>query len=165
MALKIAPDSESPVDINLATLPPVTPTHFSVPPFSANTQTIERHGFARLYYSFIYAFQGILYAVRTQQNMRIHLTLAVIAIGLGFYLHISPVEFAMIFIAITSVVIAEMFNTVAEACVDLATTEYHPLAKIAKDVAAGAVLMNAGLSVVIALFIFGPHLIALWWHH
>jgi diacylglycerol kinase len=73
-------------------------------------------------------------------------------------LRISPVEFAMVFVAITLVFIAEMFNTVAEACVDLATSEYHPLARIAKDVAAGAVLLNAMLSVVIGLLVFVPHL-------
>ena len=73
-------------------------------------------------------------------------------------LHISPVEWALVFVAITGVFIAEMFNTVAEACVDLTTQEYHPLAKIAKDVAAGTVLLNALLSIIIGLFVFGPHL-------
>ena len=64
----------------------------------------------------------------------------------------------MVFVAITGVFVAEMFNTVAEACVDLATQEFHPLARVAKDVAAGAVLANAILSGVIGLFVFGPHL-------
>ncbi len=119
--------------------------------------------------SFVYAFAGVKHTVRTQRNMRVHLTLALLAIAAGIWLHITPVEFAMVFVAITNVVIAEMFNTVAEACVDLATREYNPLAKIAKDVAAGAVLMNAGLSVIIGLFVFGPHLLnlirVLWLHH
>jgi len=77
---------------------------------------------------------------------------------LGVALHISSVEFAMVFVAITGVFIAEMFNTVFELCIDLASHDYHPLAKIAKDVAAGAVLLSAILSVVIGLFVFGPHL-------
>jgi len=64
----------------------------------------------------------------------------------------------MIFVAITGVFIAEIFNTVFELCVDLASPEYHPLAKVAKDMAAGAVLLSAMLSVVIGLFVFGPHL-------
>jgi diacylglycerol kinase len=114
--------------------------------------------------SFVYAAAGIVYAVRTQRNMRVHLALAIAAIVVGIWLQITPVEFAMVFIAITGVFISEMFNTVAEACVDLATQKYHPLAKTAKDVAAGAVLMNALLSIIIALFVFGPHLIALWRH-
>jgi diacylglycerol kinase len=114
-----------------------------------------RAGFFR---SFVYAGSGLWYAIRTQRNARVHATLAICAIALGLVLHISPVEFAMIFVAITGVFVAEMFNTVAEACVDLATQEYHPLARIAKDVAAGAVLLNAMLSVVIALLVFVPHL-------
>jgi diacylglycerol kinase len=61
-------------------------------------------------------------------------------------------------LAIAAVLVAEMFNTVVEAIVDLATPEYHPLARTAKDVAAGAVLLSAILAVVVALFIFVPHL-------
>jgi diacylglycerol kinase len=87
--------------------------------------------------------------------------MALLAMIASTILHISPVEFALIFIAITGVFIAEMFNTVIELCVDLASPQYHPLAKIAKDVAAGAVLANAILSIIIGLFILGPHLLAL----
>lgn len=108
--------------------------------------------------SFVYAFAGVRYAVRTQRNARIHLVIAILAIGAGLWLRISPVEWALVFVAITGVFIAEMFNTVAEACVDLATQEFHPLAKVAKDVAAGTVLLNAVLSIIIGLFVFGPHL-------
>jgi len=116
---------------------------------------------AKFIASFGYAFSGLWYALRTQRNVRVHVLIALLAIALGIVLHISAVEFALIFVAITAVFIAEMFNTVFELCVDLASPEYHPLAKIAKDVAAGAVLLNAMLAVVIALFVFGPHLLAL----
>lgn len=108
--------------------------------------------------SFVYAWNGLVHAIRTQRNARIHAAIGTVAVILGIVLRISPVEFAMVFVAITLVFIAEMFNTVAEACVDLATSEYHPLARIAKDVAAGAVLLNAMLSVVIGLLVFVPHL-------
>lgn len=108
--------------------------------------------------SFVYAGRGVVYAVRTQRNMRVHLALAVLAVALGIFLRISAVEFAMIFVAITGVLIAEMINTVAEACVDLATQTYHPLARVAKDVAAGTVLVASILAVVIALFVYIPHL-------
>lgn len=111
--------------------------------------------------SFVFAWNGLVYAIRTQRNARVHALIGTAAIILGLVLRISPVEFAMVFVAITLVFIAEMFNTVAEACVDLATQEYHPLARIAKDVAAGAVLLNAMLSVVIGALVFGPHLLAL----
>ena len=113
--------------------------------------------------SFVYAFAGVRYAVRTQRNARVHLAIAILAIGLGLWLGLSPLEWALVFVAITGVFIAEMLNTVVEACVDLATQEYHPLAKVAKDVAAGTVLLNAVLSIVIGLFVFGPHLFPLIW--
>lgn len=108
--------------------------------------------------SFVYAWHGLVYAVRTQRNARVHMLLGSLALLLGVVLRISPVEFAMVFVAITLVFIAEMFNTVAEACIDLVTREYHPLARIAKDVAAGAVLLNAMLSVLIGALVFIPHL-------
>jgi len=116
---------------------------------------------AKFIAGFGYAFNGLWYAIRTQRNVRVHVLIALLAIVLGIVLRISAVEFALIFVAITAVFIAEMFNTVFELCVDLASPEYHPLAKIAKDVAAGAVLLNAMLSVIIGLFVFGPHLLAL----
>src|SRR5262249_29341987 len=108
--------------------------------------------------SFVYAGRGLWHALRTQRNMRVHVGLALLAVALGVALSISPVEFAMVFVAITGVLLAEMFNTIAEACVDLATQDYHPLARTAKDVAAGAVLLSAILAVVIALFVYLPHL-------
>jgi diacylglycerol kinase len=112
---------------------------------------------------FGYAFSGLWYSLRTQRNMRVHAIMALLVLLAGVVLHISALEFAMLFIAITLVMVAEMFNTVFEISVDLSTPEYHPLAKIAKDVAAGAVLVNAILSVIIGLFVLGPHLWALLW--
>ncbi len=136
----------------------------------AHEPTTAIHGdqYARFLQSFVFAFQGVRYTLRTQFNMRVHLSLAILAIAMGIWLDISPVEFAMIFIAITLVIVSEMVNTVIEACVDLVTREYHPLAKVAKDVAAGVVLVNAVLSLIIAAFVFGPHLwtrIAVTWLH
>lgn len=121
-------------------------------------QQSQKSEWAKFIRGFGYAFSGLWYALRTQRNAQVHVIIAALAILLGFFLHISTVEFAMIFVAITGVFIAEMFNTVCELCVDLASPEYHPLAKIAKDVAAGTVLLSAMLSIVIGLLIFGPHL-------
>ena len=84
--------------------------------------------------------------------------IALLAILVGVLLRISAVEFAIIFVAISSVFIAELFNTAIELCVDMASPDYNALAKIAKDVAAGAVLLSAMLSVVIGIFVLGPHL-------
>ncbi len=141
-----------------------------VTPSAGTSEKMSRHrtestSLTAFFRSFVFAWSGLVYAVRTQRNARVHALLGTLAILLGIVLRISPVEFAMIFVAITLVFIAEMFNTVAEACVDLITDEYHPLAQIAKDVAAGAVLLNAMLSVVIGLFVFVPHLwpLALRW--
>jgi diacylglycerol kinase len=108
--------------------------------------------------SFGCAFHGLRYVLRTQRNARVHAVVATLAIAAGVLLRISAVEFAVTFVAISGVFIAEMFNTGLEACVDLASPQLHPLAKIAKDVAAGAVLVNAMLAVLIGLCIFGPHL-------
>jgi diacylglycerol kinase len=113
---------------------------------------------AKFIAGFVYAFSGLWYVLHTQRNARIHVSMAALAILLGIVLHISAIDFALVFVAITGVFIAEMFNTVFELCIDLASPDYHPLAKIAKDVAAGAVLLSAMLSIVIGLFVFGPHL-------
>lgn len=122
---------------------------------------VQKTAWSKFTAGFHYAFSGLWYALRTQRNMRVHVVVACLAVVMGIVLRISAVEFAMIFVAITGVFIAEMFNTVIELCIDLVSPAYHPLAKIAKDVAAGAVLLSAILSVVIGIFVLGPHVWAL----
>lgn len=124
----------------------------------AESRRTQRSSWGAFVRGFVFAGRGLGYALRTQRNMRVHLLLAVAAIVLGIVLRISAVEFALVFIAIMLVFGTEMLNTVVETVVDLVTTEYHPLARIAKDVAAGAVLLNAILAVLIALFVYVPHL-------
>ena len=124
-------------------------------------QQLTQSDLAKFIASFKYAFNGLWYALRTQRNARVHVSIAILAILVGIVLHISAVEFALVFVAITGVFIAEMFNTVFELCIDIAAPDYHPLAKIAKDVAAGAVLLSAMLAVVIGLFVFVPHILHL----
>ena len=77
---------------------------------------------------------------------------------LGMWLRLTWTEWAIIALTIALVLIAEMFNTVAETAIDMATNSFHPLAKIAKDVAAGAVLLVAGMAVIVGLLVLGPHL-------
>ena len=108
--------------------------------------------------SFKYAFSGVWYVVRTQRNARIHLAVALVVVALGLWLNLSYTEWAVIVLTIGLVLAAEAFNTVAEAAVDLATAERHPLARIAKDVAAGAVLLMAITAVLVGLLILGPPL-------
>src|SRR5258707_12201933 len=115
-----------------------------VPPQLPSEQ--EKSEWAKFITSFGYAFAGLWYALRTQRNMWVHVTIAILAIVLGIVLRISAVEFAMIFVAITGVFIAEKFNTVFELWVYLASPEFNPLAKISKDVEAGAVLLSASFA-------------------
>ena len=110
--------------------------------------------------SFGYALAGLWYAVRTQLNMRIHLSVSLAVLVLGLYVGLGWTQWAVLVLTIGAVLIAELFNTVAEAALDAATPYYHPLVKIAKDVAAGAVLLTALLSVIVGLLILGPPLYA-----
>ena len=111
--------------------------------------------------SFRYAFAGVRYLLWTQRNAKIHTLVAVLAILLGLLLRIERGEWLALVLTITLVLVAEAFNTAIEAVVDLASPGYHPLAKVAKDVAAGAVLLTAIASVVVGLIVFLPHLLLL----
>jgi diacylglycerol kinase (ATP) len=108
--------------------------------------------------SFRFAFSGLWYALRTQRNTRIHLTLAVAATALGMWLGLSLTQWAVLALTIGFVLVSEMLNTVAETLVDLVSPDYHPLAKVVKDVTAGAVLLTAIVSVIVGLLMLGPPL-------
>lgn len=109
----------------------------------------------KLIKSFGYAFEGVFTALK-QQNMRIHFASMIIVIVAGIYTGISKFEWLIIILMISLVIGAEMINSAIESVVDLASKEYHPLAKQAKDIAAGAVLIFAICSVVVGLIIFLP---------
>jgi len=117
-------------------------------------------GESKLVPSFDYAWQGIVHVVRTQRNMRIHLAIASAVLVLAAALGVAIMEWAILLLCMVAVIVAEMLNTVVESIVDLITGQYHPLAKVAKDVAAGAVLVTAIGSAGIGLLVLGPHL----WH-
>jgi len=112
-----------------------------------------------LLYSFRWAFAGLWYVLRTQRNARIHLLAAIAVIAMGFWLHLDVLRWSVLVLTIALVFFAEMVNTVAEAVVDLVTDEYHPIARTAKDVSAGAVLVTAMASVVVGLLVLGPPLL------
>ncbi len=95
----------------------------------------------------------------TERNMRIHMWISILVIGTGFVLKITALEWLFVLIAVGGVISLELINTALERLVDLATGDYHPLAKQAKDVAAGAVMVYALLSIIIGLIIFLPKLI------
>ena len=93
--------------------------------------------------------------------MRVHLAVAAAILVAAFLVGVAPLELAVLLVTITLVLMAELFNTAAEAIVDLASPEYHPLAKVAKDVAAGAVLVSAGGAVLVGLAILLPRIVRL----
>ncbi|HBG22802.1 MAG TPA: diacylglycerol kinase [Peptococcaceae bacterium] len=111
--------------------------------------------------SFREAGAGIWYCVVSQRNMKIHLLATIIVLIASWLLGLNPVEFALVIFAITLVLVAEMFNTAVEKTIDLYVKTYHPGARMAKHVAAGAVLVAAINSVVIGVIVFGPHLYSL----
>ncbi|HEY5523276.1 MAG TPA: diacylglycerol kinase [Desulfuromonadaceae bacterium] len=88
------------------------------------------------------AVEGILHAARAEKHMRIHFIAAIVVLLAVLFLKVTPLEFALLALSILAVLCAEMFNTAIEAVVDLVSPGYHPLAKIAKDTAAGAVLIT-----------------------
>jgi len=104
--------------------------------------------------SFAYAVAGIKYCFLTQRNMRIHTLIAVFTVFLAWQLRFSNIEFLILVITIISVLVAEMINTAIETIVDMVSPQYHPLAKIAKNVAAGAVLTTATASVIVGYILF-----------
>lgn len=108
--------------------------------------------------SFRFAFAGLWYALRTQRNTRIHLIIAAGAIALGVWLGLPSTQWAVLALTIGFVLVSEMLNTVAETLVDLISPSHHPLAKVVKDVTAGAVLLTAIISVVVGLVVLGPPL-------
>jgi diacylglycerol kinase len=114
-----------------------------------------RHGLAA---SFGFALAGLIYFVRTQRNARIHLSVAALALSLSAWLGISRVEWAVIVLTVSCVLILEGINTAIEAVVDLASPQFHPLAKIAKDVSAGMVLVASLASMAVGLLILAPPL-------
>lgn len=114
----------------------------------------------KLLKSFTYAAAGIRVCLR-EQNFKVHIVAASVAILLGFVTGITRIEWMILCVVIACVVVAEMFNTAIEKVVDLASPEIHPLAKAAKDIAAGAVLVIAAVSVIIGILIFIPKWISL----
>jgi diacylglycerol kinase (ATP) len=116
-------------------------------------KTLRQH-----HISFKNAFAGIMWAMRTQPNFRVHIICSLAAIALGLYLRITATEMSVIIFTILLGLSGEMINTALEAMTDLITQEWREKARIAKDVSAGMMLLIAMGAVFIAIFIFGPYL-------
>lgn len=106
----------------------------------------------------VFAWDGFRYAWRTQGNMRIHAGFGVVVLALARWLEFDAVRLAVVTLTVGSVIGAEWLNTAIERAVDLVTTRRHPLARLAKDLAAGAVLWFGLVSVVVGVLLFGPYL-------
>ncbi|MGI8973878.1 MAG: diacylglycerol kinase [Gaiella sp.] len=104
--------------------------------------------------SFNYAIEGIIHVLRTQRNMRIHFVIAVGVLVAALAFDVSRLELIALLIAIAFVLIAEMINTAVEATVDVASTSFDPMAKLAKDIGAGAVLIAALTAVAVGYLVF-----------
>lgn len=125
------------------------------PPAEAAPQPARRHGLVR---SFYFAFAGLGFLFRSQRNARIELAIGAVACVLAAWLRVSRGEWAVLVFTIALVLILEGLNTAVEAAIDLASPQQHPLAKAAKDLAAGMVLIAAIASIAVGLLILGPPL-------
>lgn len=111
--------------------------------------------------SFGYAWEGIVYALKNDQNFRVHILAAIIVILFSLFFKVSPFEMGILGVMIILVIVAEMINTAIENMVNLITKEYHLEAKIAKDVASGMVLVTSIGAFIVGLLIFTPHFLDL----
>lgn len=107
--------------------------------------------------SFSCAFAGLFYAFFHERNMKIHLLAAISVSALGFIVGLDRLEWGLIVLSIFFVLVSETINSAVERAVDLVTKDYHPLAGLAKNLAAGAVLLSAINALIMAFLIFGPH--------
>lgn len=115
----------------------------------------------RLLDSFKHAFAGIGWVVKEHPNFKIHIIISLIAIFAGYLLEFSHIEFAILLLTVLVVYTAEMVNTAVEEVTDLVTVKWAKQAKIAKDVAAGGVLLSALVAIIIGFLLFLPKLLIL----
>jgi len=108
--------------------------------------------------SFNYAFEGIIHVLRTQRNMRIHFTIAALVLVAGLATDVDRLELIALLLAIAFVLITEMINTAVESAIDVATTAFDPMAKLAKDIAAGAVLIATINAVAVGYLVFSAQI-------
>jgi diacylglycerol kinase (ATP) len=109
--------------------------------------------------SFNYAFEGVIHVLRTQRNMRIHFAIAAAVLIAGLAFGVDRVELIALLLAISFVLIAEMINSALEAAIDVATTSFDPLAKLAKDISAGAVLIATVNAIAVGYLVFSEQIV------
>ena len=139
-----------------------SPTNNSLPTLVSKDRELSWQIASNLLISFKYAWAGIVYAFRTQRNFRIHVAVCALAIGLSVFLQLETVEVSIISVTSGLVLTLELVNTAIESIVDLTVKQsYHELAKVAKDCAAGAVLVSALVALLVASTLIFPPLATL----
>lgn len=127
--------------------------------FGRRNKYLETQGKGKFSDSLKHAIDGILYVERFERNFRFELFFGMFVLIAGVFFGVSAVEWCVLVLTVSLILALEMVNTAIERCVDLVTLEYKELARIAKDVAAGAVLIASCLSVAIGIIIFLPKII------
>jgi len=139
-----------------------SPTNNSLPTLVSKDRELSWQIASNLFVSFKYAWAGITYAFQTQRNFRIHVAVGALAIGLSVFLRLATVEVSIIAITSGLVLTLELVNTAIESIVDLTVKQsYHELAKVAKDCAAGAVLVSALVALLVGCTLILPPLATL----
>ncbi|MBU8916490.1 diacylglycerol kinase family protein [Neobacillus sp. 114] len=126
-----------------------------------NMDSLDKPKRRKFWDTFAYATEGIVTALKQERNMRFHAISAVIVIAFGLFFAITKIEWLFILVSIGGMFSLELLNTAIERVVDLATNEYKPLAKQAKDIAAGAVFIFAIIALVMGIVIFLPYVLKL----
>jgi diacylglycerol kinase (ATP) len=134
--------------------PEARPVETAAPPDVAAPTIATKKRPHSLLVSFNYAIEGVIYVLRRERNMRVHFALATVVLVLAFAYDVTKVELMALMIAVSFVLVAEMMNTAVEEMIDLSTNGFDPRAKIAKDVAAGAVLVSAVVAATIGYLVF-----------
>ena len=116
-----------------------------------------------LFQSFNFAIDGLIYVLRTQRNMRIHFLAAAAVLMLSLIVGVESTQFMLLVFAVSMVIASELVNSAIEAVIDVTTTSFDPMAKIAKDVAASAVLVSSLAALIIGYLIFYPKLNSVSW--
>ena len=107
-----------------------------------------------------FAFDGICHVALTQRHFRLQIICCSLVVAAGLYYRLESVEWAMLLTMLALVLTMELINTALESAIDLVTRDYHPLAKVAKDIAAAAVMLAALMSLIVGAVIFVPHILA-----
>jgi diacylglycerol kinase len=151
----MTPDSPEHLPTNKQAIPPSLTANWHVNPEDYSPQVSPNR-----WASFQYALAGWGYMLRYQKNIRIQAVATIAVVLLGLWLGINPLEWAVLVLTISLEWMAEFINAAIEAAINVASPEYHPMARVGKDVAAAAVLLGAVASVLVGLLILGPPLLA-----